>query len=267
VAKKSAPKQLRDYGFTTPDGFKWSVIGKSAALAVASVGSAYLLLVISDWLFKTDFRIYILQLHILNGLHFAIFLVYLIPFTIFFLLLAAGLHSTARWTGGRGGVRREMVANAIVLPVGILVLIVVDLLPLISGGSLAFNQPLLVIVAYPFIPVLAIVGLLMTYFYHKTGMVYVGAFVAALVVTWNIVGGQAEQFDFTEWGGIPQFLRVILPVIVGIALIAGALVMRKRSIARGDYRDAEPVAPDLLVATVSASDSADAPVLVDATSN
>jgi hypothetical protein len=137
-----------------------------------------------------------------------------------------------------------MIASAIVLPIGILVMIVVDMIPLMAGGSLLSGQSLLVIVAYPFVPVLAIVGLLMTYFFRKTGLVYVGAFVSALLVTWNIVGGQAEQFDFTEWGGIPQVLRVILPVIVGALFIVGALVLRSRSRKAGTYYDADDaVAP------------------------
>lgn len=235
ASRRSTHKQAREYGFTPEAGFSWSAIGKSALVAVGSVGFAYLLLVISDWLFKTDFRIYILQLHILNGTHFVMFLVYLIPFTLFFLMLAAGLHNTGRWIGRKSSVRSEMVASAIVLPIGLLLMILIDMTPLIAGGSLLSGQFLLVIVAYPFVPVLAIVGMLMTYFFHKTGLVYVGAFVAALLVTWNVVGGQAEQFYFTEWGGLPQFLRVILPVIVGLAFIVGALVWRSRARKAGNY--------------------------------
>jgi pimeloyl-ACP methyl ester carboxylesterase len=243
ATRRSTQKTAREYGFTTAAGFSWRTIGKSALVAVGSVGFAYLLLVISDWLFKTDFRLYILQLHILNGTHFVMFLVYLIPFTIFFLMLAAGLHNTGRWIGrGKSSARSEMVAAAIVLPIGILVMILVDMIPLIAGGSLLSGQFLLVIVAYPFVPVLAIVGLLMTYFFHKTGLVYVGAFVAALLVTWNIVGGQAEQFDFTEWGGIPQFVRVILPVIIGLVFIVGALVWRGRARRAGTYYEVDDTA-------------------------
>ncbi len=245
VTRSSTKKQAREYGFVEPEGFRWSTVGKSALLAVGAVGAAYLLLVMSDWLFKTDFRIYILQLHILNGTHFVMFLVYLIPFAVFFLMLAAGLHNGGRWPGRTGSARSEMIASAIVLPIGILVMILIDMAPLVAGGSLLSGQFLLVIVAYPFVPVLAIVGLLMTYFFRKTGLVYVGAFIAALLVTWNIVGGQAEQFDFTEWGGIPQFLRVILPLIVGLLLIIGALVVRSRSRRAGTYYDAD----DAVVAT------------------
>lgn len=241
VTRASTQKQAREYGFTTAQGFRWSAIGRSALVAVGSVGAAYLLLVMSDWLFKTDFRLYILQLHILNGMHFVMFLVYLIPFTLFFLMLAAGLHNTGRWSRGKGSGRNEMIASAIVLPIGILVMILIDMTPLVAGGSLLSSQFLLVIVAYPFVPILAIVGVLMTYFFRKTGLVYVGAFVAALLVTWNIVGGQAEQFDFTEWGGLPQFLRVVLPVILGLVFIVGALILRSRSRKAGTYYDTDDV--------------------------
>lgn len=254
ATRKSASLSVADYGFTTTAGFRWGVVGKSAVLAVASVGAAYLLLVISDWLFKTDFRLYVLQLHILNGQHFAMFLVYLVSFAIFFLLLAAGMHSSQRWTGRPGGVRREMIANAIVLPLGLVVLLVIDYLPLVLGGTLLIpDQPLLIIVAYPFVPILAIVGILSTFFYHKTGTIYVGAFAAALLVTWNIVGGTASHDpSVTEWGGIAQFLRVILPIIVGLAFLLVALLVRLRAVKAGVYRD--EVGPD--AAAEGADDSA-----------
>lgn len=249
ATRKTSLKTAREYGFTTTTGFSWRAIGKSALVAVGAVGFAYLLLVMSDWLFKTDFRVYILQLHILNGTHFVMFLVYLIPFTVFFLMLAAALHNSGRWTGSKGGMRREMIANAIVLPIGILVLILVDMIPLMAGGSLLSGQSLLVIVAYPFVPILVIVALVMTYFFHKTGMVYVGAFISALVVTWNVVGGEAEQFDFTEWGGIPQFFRVILPLIVGVAFIVGSLIWRSRARKAGTYYVDDEVAVEPVAVT------------------
>ena len=41
-----------------------------------------------------------------------------------------------------------------------------------------------------------IVGLLTTYFYLKTGHIYVGAFLCAMLVTWIIVAGQATHHPF-----------------------------------------------------------------------
>lgn len=230
--RNGEPLARADLGVFTDGKLTWSVIGKSALLAVLSVGAAYLLLVISDWLFKSDFRLYVLQLQLLSGSKFATYLAYLIPFTVFFVMLALAMHSGQRWTGRKSSVRSEMIANAIVLPIGIVVLLAICYIPLLAGGTLAFpNEPLLTIVAYPFIPMLAIVGLLSTYFYHKTGTIYVGAFAAALLVTWNIVGGTATQGVVVEWSGWPFIARIVIPLIVGLVLVVVAVRLRQRGAA------------------------------------
>ena len=50
------------------------------------------------------------------------------------------------------------------------------------------------IVAIQFLPILAILGVFMTYFARRTDRPYLGAFVSALFLTWYIVAGQATQF-------------------------------------------------------------------------
>jgi hypothetical protein len=118
---------------------------------------------------------------------------------------------------------------------------VICYIPLLAGGTLAFpNESLLTIVAYPFIPMLAIVGLLSTYFYHKTGTIYVGAFAAALLVTWNIVGGTAFQGAVQEWTGLPFITRIVIPLIVGLVLVVVAVRARRRSGATDDAQAASP---------------------------
>ncbi|HJN53179.1 MAG: hypothetical protein QGI68_15995 [Pseudomonadales bacterium] len=47
--------------------------------------------------------------------------------------------------------------------------------------------------AIQFVPLLAIVGLVTTYFYRQTGHVYMGAFFNGLFITWYIVAGQATH--------------------------------------------------------------------------
>ena len=220
---------------TAVDRFRWSVVGKSALLALASVGTAYVLVLASDWLFKSDFRFYVLQLQPISGGKFGTFVVYLIPFTLFFLALAFTMHNSLRWTGRRISVKAEMVANAIVLPAGIVVLELIAYIPMFVGGQLGFpNESLLTIVAYPFIPVLALVGVLSTYFFHRTGTIYAGAFAAALLVTWNVVGGTATQGLVVEWSGFAFFARVILPILVAVALFVIGIVARRRSRALND---------------------------------
>jgi hypothetical protein len=66
---------------------------------------------------------------------------------------------------------------------------------LLSTETLFFpTQPLLGIVAYQFVFLTAVVGAISSFFYRRTGSIYVGAFVNALFVTWYIVAGQAIQF-------------------------------------------------------------------------
>ncbi|MET2010995.1 alpha/beta fold hydrolase [Microbacterium chocolatum] len=211
-----------------------SVIGRAAVLALASVGAAYLLVVLSDWLFTSDFRFYVLQLQPLDAAKFGQFLVYLVPFAIFFLTLAFSLHTSLRWTGRQTSLRAEMIANAIVLPAGFIVLEMVLYVPLFVSGQLAFpNESLLTIVAYPFIPVLAVVGLLSTYLFHRTGTIYAGAFAAALLVTWNVVGGTAAQGVVEEWSGTTLVLRTGVPLVLAVAFLVVGVVARRRSGALG----------------------------------
>lgn len=234
------PLTKADLGVYTDGRLKWSVVGKSALLAVLSVGAAYLLLLLSEWLFSSDFRFYVLQLQPLSAEKFATYLAYLVPFTLFFLMLALAMHSGQRWTGRRISRRAEMVANAIVLPLGIVVLMVICYVPLLTAGQLAFPaESLLTIVAYPFIPMLAIVGLLSTYFFHKTGTIYAGAFAAALLVTWNIVGGTATQGVVEEWGGWPFIVRTIIPLVIGAVLVVVAFRLRKRGGVNDDAANLE----------------------------
>lgn len=224
---------------TAPEGFRWSFVGKGALVALASVGTAYLLVLLSDWLFKSDFRFYVLQLQPIGGGKFGTFVVYLIPFALFFLALAFTMHNSLRWTGRRISVKAEMIANAIVLPAGIVVLEAAAYIPMFVSGQLGFpNESLLTIVAYPFIPVLALVGVLSTYFFHRTGTIYAGAFASALLVTWNVVGGTATQGLVTEWSGFAFFARVILPLVLAVALLVIGIVARRRSRALPDAASA-----------------------------
>lgn len=212
-----------------------ALIGRAAVLSLLSVGAAYLLVVISDWLFKSDFRFYVLQLQPLTATRFALFALYLLPFTAFFLMLTFTLHRTLRWRGRPSTMRSEMIASAIVLPAGFVVLEIINYVPLFVSGELALpGESLLTIIGYPFIVVLAVVGALSTYFFHKTGTIYVGAFVSALLVTWNVVGGTAVQGDVQEWGGLAMTVRVILPLLLALVLVVVAVRLRRCSADRSE---------------------------------
>lgn len=181
------------YGVTWANGLNWRKIGKSLLLALCITGFGYLLLVLSDAIFKTDFRLWVLALKPMNFLQFHIMLAYLIPFAFFFLVSGAALNGQLRREVSLG---RAMLINAVMLAGGIFIMLLIQYLPLMAGNPLPLSEPLLTIVAIQFVPLLIIVGLIQTYFFRKTGRIYVGAFVCALFITWYIVAGQAIQFAF-----------------------------------------------------------------------
>lgn len=61
-----------------------------------------------------------------------------------------------------------------------------------AGG----NLHLATIVMFKFVPIFIIVALLMTFFFHRAGHIYAGAFTSALLVTWTIVAGQATHCPY-----------------------------------------------------------------------
>lgn len=196
VLNRKTGATAANYGLKWASKFEWGKIGQSLLLAIIIVFAAAVLLGISDWLFKTDFRLWVLALKPMSTLHFQIFLGYLIPFTFFFLVLSTALHGQLRVNGSIG---REMLVNAVLLFIGFVVLLLVQYIPFFAGGtlglySIATGEPLLTIVSFQLIPLMAIVGCISTFFYHKTGKIYTGAFINALFITWYIVAGQAIHF-------------------------------------------------------------------------
>ncbi len=170
---------------------------KTLALAICVIFGVYMLLSISDWMFKTDFRLWVVALKPMNFLQFHIFLAYLIPFTFYFIIAGVALNSQLRQAKADGspiGLGRALLTNVILMIAGLVLLLLIQYIPLMAGNPLPLSESLLTIVAIQFVPILAIVALILTYFYRKTGHVYLGAFICALFVTWYIVAGQAIQF-------------------------------------------------------------------------
>jgi len=195
VFNRKAKATASDYGLTWGSGIGWKRIGKSFLLAALVAFAGYLSLAFSDWFFQTDFRFWVFAVKPMSALHFRIFLCYLIPFTAFFLILAMILHGQLRPRGGEGteiGRGREMLINFGLLVIGFVVLLLVQYIPLLAGGELAFpNESLFGIIAFQLLPIFTIVALVNTYFYRKTGHVYAGAFLSGILVTWIVVASQA----------------------------------------------------------------------------
>lgn len=184
-------------------GLVWGTHGtggmilRSLLFGALVVGAAYLLLALTDWLFTTDFRLWVVAIKPLSALHWRIFLGYVVPFTLFFLVLGLVLHGQLR--GRDSGLGRAMLRNAVLMGLGIALLLAAQYVPLLGGGTLAIadtGATLLTIVAIQFLVLLPVVGLISTYFFQRTGHIYAGAFVNGLLITWIVVGGQATHYAF-----------------------------------------------------------------------
>jgi hypothetical protein len=127
---------------------------------------------------------------------------YFIPFAFYFLISGLVLHGQLRrgqkaeadWVGWK-----EMLTNVVLMIGGYILYLAYQYTPLFSGGTAAVTTrwaPLYSIVMFQFLPIFTIAALVSTYFYRRTGHVFVGSFINAMVVTWIVVAGQATHFPY-----------------------------------------------------------------------
>jgi len=161
---------------------------------VAFVG--YLTLVFSSWMFTVDYRFWVFAVKPMSTIHFRSFVSYLIPFILFFIAIGTVLHGQLRPTrkGNELSLGSEMAINVALMVLGFVGLLLFQYIPLLMGGTLSLRSEILFsIIAIQILPIMTIVALAYTYFYRKTGHIYVGAFLCAMLVTWILVASQVTN--------------------------------------------------------------------------
>jgi pimeloyl-ACP methyl ester carboxylesterase len=184
-------------------GLKWPERG-SAKKALASivfafllVASCYALVLVNDLLFKTDFRLWLVAAKPLSTLQLRMLVSYLPPFLFYYVILGLVLHGQLRKHGRPDRLPWSLLQNAGLASGGMALLLLLQYAPLFAGGTLGVPEAhLFTILGIQLLFVLPVTGLVSTYFFFKTGHLYVGAGVNALLVTWLLVGGQATHFAF-----------------------------------------------------------------------
>lgn len=185
-----APKRASRSGIVLP----------SVVIALATVAIGYAALWLSDLAFKIDFRFWIVAVKLMSAKQFLIFLIYLAPFTAFFVIALHVLHRNfSTMAAPRGAL---YLTNILALTLGFIVLVGGQYLILWLSGAL-FNPlpdpgfvPLSTIVAIQFIPLLAICAVISTFTWRRTGSSLPGAMICGLFVTWYVVAGTATQAAF-----------------------------------------------------------------------
>ncbi len=186
--------RLNNYGITgEKNTLEWRKIAKALLFAIAVLIAPYIALEFLNWAFNTDARFYVFNVKAITPYHFPIILAYVIPFTLYFLMLGVILHGELRST--RLSIGWEVARNVLIMVIGFVVLLLYEYIPLFSGGTLGTaDQPLLTIVAYQFVPVYIIIAAISTYFFRKTGRIYAGAFITGIFITALIVTSTATQY-------------------------------------------------------------------------
>lgn len=171
-------------------------VGKMLLISLATVASGYSAVLLADFFFQIDFRFWFVGVKPLNLMQFQIMLVYLAPFTVFFLLALRALHGGLSVAGDSRA--KQYASNILALMGGFLVFLILQYGSLfLTGFLLTPRQPLNTIVMIQFVPLLTIVGIISTYAYRRTASYLPGAFINALFVSCYVVAGQATQFAVT----------------------------------------------------------------------
>jgi pimeloyl-ACP methyl ester carboxylesterase len=162
------------------------------AIALLTVATGHLSLLLADFLFKVDFRFWVVALKLLSPRQFGWFLVYLIPYTLCFGVMSRALSGLAI----RGDSAARQYATALAaLAGGFLLLVVAQYAPLFLGGALLVpEQALNAIISIQFLPLMAVVAVILVFTARHTASPLPGAAICGLFVTWYIVAGTAVQF-------------------------------------------------------------------------
>ena len=162
----------------------------AAVVAAISVGAGYVALAVVQQSFVVDFRFWVLGLKPFDGRHFGLFLVYLAPFTVFFLL---ALRSFCLALPVKAeSMAMALIYGALAMGLGFAVMLGAQYVHMAMTGLLITpDEALNTIVAFQFVPILAVVGVIAAYTYRRTGDYAPGAFICGLFVTWYIVAGTA----------------------------------------------------------------------------
>jgi dienelactone hydrolase len=192
---------------------RWS---ESWAAAMASVGVAYVALVIVDLLFKVDFRFWVLGLKPFDARHFAYFVIYLPFFTVFFLLSLRAFCASLPVNGESEA--SALIFGALAMSLGFCLMLMVQYLNMRATGLLLTPaEPLNTIIAFQFVPLLAVIGIIAAFTYRRTGDYAAGGFICALFITWYIVAGTAVFPATMNAFGSPVKARPAAPAPVSSA--------------------------------------------------
>lgn len=207
--RRGAGKQmgvtLYDLGLATqaePNRLPWGVIGRSTLLAVIVVASVYLYAEVFGRLFALDFRFVWPLLKPFTWERLLQFILYL-PFYLVFFLINGGakLYGQLRLPECKRPAATQLVwwlKGSLVMIGGLLFVCLIEYIPFFMGIGPGMDLLVSSTFGGPFISFLIVIipqfilfFFLSTYAFRKTGRVYIGSTMLALLATWVVTGGSS----------------------------------------------------------------------------
>jgi len=193
---------LESYGIDEPGGgIDWYAVGRSLLFVVAVLAPLYALLAFVKGVWHVDFRAWVVNLQPMSPARWYAFIGYLVPFAIYFVAQGILFNGFLRWKNGKAPMWQEMLVNSIMLTFGALVWVLILYIPLLAGGTQPFGADSAVAAGLGgiyYLPILVfwpLISCLYTYFFRKTGRIYVGAFLVTAYMVWTL----AASGDFALW--------------------------------------------------------------------
>ncbi len=184
-------------------GLDWELLGKSFLISAISIAYMYLLVVIFQSAFQLDLRFIWPFFKVFSGERFLQFLVYLPFFSLFFIVnvgfkLFGNMRQIRNDEKPVGNFIKCWMGNVFVLLGGLLVIILLEYIPFFAGYGPGADLLFGTTFGGPFMSALILLApqfvfftFLSTWFERKSGNVYVGAFISAMLATWIVTGGSA----------------------------------------------------------------------------
>jgi len=196
---------LYDLGLTSesePDKLPWKIIGKSALLAVIMAASVYAYATLFVAVFQIDFRFIWPLLKPFTWTRLGQFFLY-VPFYLLFFLINGGvkLYGQMRQKQRKTAAGTQLVwwlKSCLVMIGGLLVVCLIEYIPFFAGigpgmdllFSSTFGGPFISFLIV-IIPQFIVFFFLSTYAFRKTGRVYVGSVLLAILAAWAVTAGSS----------------------------------------------------------------------------
>ncbi|HET9657300.1 MAG TPA: CocE/NonD family hydrolase [Kineosporiaceae bacterium] len=195
---------LASYGVAESDGrLDRRAAGRALLMAVAVLAPVYAVLTFVAGAWHVDFRMWVVTLMPMTPARWHAVVGYVVPFAIYFLAQGIIFAGFLRWRKGKAPLWQEMLVNSVVLTLGALVWVLLCYVPFLTGGSALFGSDpntatstgMGGIYYLPLLVLWPLSACLYTYFFRKTGRVFVGSLLVTAVIVWSLVSAS----DFGMW--------------------------------------------------------------------